>query len=58
MQIVWYEVRFGVAIIDPQYEFWPHGMMSAGIREMVIGFMVPSFGRAGIRSRVVFCEED
>jgi hypothetical protein len=24
---VWCGVRFGVAIIDPQYEFWPHGMM-------------------------------
>jgi hypothetical protein len=47
---------FGVAIIDPQYEFWPHVMISLGIREMVIGFMVPCFGRDGIRSRVVFCE--
>lgn len=51
---------FRVAIIDPQYEFWPHGMIipGIGIREMVIGLRVPCFGRVGIRTRVVFCEED
>lgn len=51
-------VILGVAIIDPQYEFWPHGMIIPGIREIVIGFKVPCFGGGGIRVGVVFCEND
>jgi hypothetical protein len=54
----WGQGLFGVAIIDPQYEFWPHGMNTPSIREMVIGFRLPYFGYSGIRSRVVFCEKN
>jgi hypothetical protein len=43
----WGQGLFGVAIIDPQYEFWPHGMNTPSIREMAIGFRLPILGMMG-----------